>query len=109
QSPSSPELGTRGAHLTVKAVAGTITNGAPIAVSVGPPGTKLVLTGTGLCDGSTVEFGNDLSRTPGAGDGSGHTLTAATPRLAASGLLRVLTPDGRTLSAPLRVGSFRNT
>jgi hypothetical protein len=105
--------------ITVNRIAGTITQvstgagpfGLPEAPQFLQSGSPVWIAGTGLCPGSTVEFGNEDGIAKSSPVGSEDTsLTTSIPTFATSGTITVHTPAG-AISAPktLQVGSFRNT
>ena len=105
--------------ITVNRTAGTITQvstaqgpfGLPEAPQFLQSGSPVWITGTGLCPGSTVEFGNEDGVAKSSPVGSEDTsLTTSIPTFATSGTITVHTPAG-AISSPktLQVGSFRNT
>jgi hypothetical protein len=105
--------------ITVNRTAGTITQvsagsgvfGLPEAPELLHGGSPVTITGTGLCPGSTVEFGNEdaiAKSSPGGSEDT--TLTTSVPTYATSGTVTVHTPAGAIGSPkPLQVGEFRST
>ncbi len=105
--------------ITVNRTAGTITQvsagsdvfGLPEAPQFLHGGSPVTITGTGLCPGSTVEFGNEDAIAKSSPVGSEDTtLTTSIPTYATSGTVTVHTPAG-AIGSPktLQVGSFRST
>jgi hypothetical protein len=73
-------------------------------------GSEVRIQGSGLCPGSTVQFGNEqATATPSEFGPGGSLLVVSIPRLATSGTVTVLTPAGN-LQSPhsLSVDDFRN-
>jgi hypothetical protein len=105
--------------ITVNRTAGTITQvsagggvfGQPEAPQFLQNGSPVTITGTGLCPGSTVEFGNEDAIAKSSPVGNEDTsLTTSIPTYATSGTVTVHTPAGAIGSPkPLQVGSFRST
>lgn len=85
------------------------------------PGTTVVIHGVGFCPGPDrrhpapgfkVQFGNQLARGgPSTVSPDGMTMTVVVPRLATTGKLTVIWPDGRKVDAPgtFTVDSYRDT
>jgi hypothetical protein len=81
----------------------------PVALQ---PGTEIVLTGSHLAPDLVVQFGNEYARVTGSVNAAMTELRVRVPRLATSGRLTLLAPDGTLLAtAPISfdVHSFRNT
>ena len=74
-------------------------------------GSIVEVAGTGLCAGSTIEFGNsDAVVSPSAVGPEGGSLTATVPFYATSGPVTVHSPAGAIVSTkPLQVDNFRDT
>jgi hypothetical protein len=77
------------------------------------PGSEVTITGRGFCVGSTVQFGNSFaSVTPAGADitGGNTQILLRVPRLATSGPVTVVAPDGTFASATsLPIRSPRNS
>jgi hypothetical protein len=73
-------------------------------------GSQVHIEGTGLCPGSTVQFGNEqATATPSEFGPDGSSLEVAIPALATSGTLTAVTPAGTIGSSQsLTVDNFRN-
>ncbi len=112
---------TAAASVAVYRDAGSITSVTPIGVGpvFGLPlapqflsgGTQVRVSGSGLCPGSTVQFGNEkATATPATVGPGGESLTATLPLLATTGPVTVHTPAGNLVSPhPLAVDNFRDT
>lgn len=113
---SSGSLPAVAQSIAVHRVAGSITSFEP-TVADAPrdlhAGTSVTIHGTGLCPGSRVRFGNplaDVTPSPLAFGSGGTSVTVQVPRLATSGPITVVSPDG-TMSSPgsLTVRTARST
>jgi hypothetical protein len=100
----------------VSRIAGELTDVAPALGSVPRdtgPGSEVTITGRGLCPGSQVQFGNTFASVVASGTdiGAGNTtMRVRVPRLATSGRVTVVNPDG-SFSTPsaMTIRSPRNT
>ena len=75
------------------------------------PGTQLRLRGNGLCPGTVLRVGNDFAEAPTTVDPDGRGLTFNVPRLATTGVVRVVPPPGSreyVTTNPLVIRSVRN-
>ena len=96
------------ATTTVARVAGRISavpSGGLAAPALLRAGDRVTVSGTGICAGSTLEFGNANARAPITG------ATALVPRLATDGPLTVVTPAGARSNptAPVAIQTYRDS
>lgn len=73
-------------------------------------GTQVTINGTGLCPGSTVEFGNERALVEPSSTGpDGSSLVASIPTYATTGTVIVQTPSGALRSPQqLQIDNFRD-
>lgn len=104
---TSPGLPDQTHTIAVTRTAGAVTDVSPAAGWVPRdlrPGTTVTLTGTGLCPGASVQFGNPrATATPDSVDPAGTSLRVRVPRLATTGPITVSGPDEAIVSAPFTV------
>jgi hypothetical protein len=108
--------GARNLHLSLPAPsidaattrAGAWTGAAPATLA---PGDTVALTGSGLCPGSRVRFGNARAEVPVTVTEGGTRGTATIPPLATSGPLTLISPGGRETAGaqPFKVTNYRHT
>ncbi len=83
---------------------------APVALR---PGDTVTLTGSGLCPGSVIRFGNpngSVAPTAAAFTAGGTGVAVEVPRFATTGPITVVSPDGTFASAgAFTVRDYRNT
>jgi hypothetical protein len=82
----------------------------PEAPQLSSGGSEVRIEGSGLCPGSTVQFGNEqASATPSEFGPGGDSLVVSIPRLATSGTVTVASPAGKIESPhSFTVDNFRN-
>jgi hypothetical protein len=122
RAKSSAVVGISTAKVTVHYTEGKVSSMAPTTAKTPQdlkPGTQVVLKGGGFCveqdrskTGLKVRFGNiNAEVKPDWVTADGTQLAATLPRLATTGKVTVIWPDGFTADAPgtLTVQSYRNT
>lgn len=115
-SSTSAGLPGLSSNVTIRRIAGAVTSFTPTTANAPRnmgEGTAVTIRGTGLCPGSHIRFGNmlaDVAPGPMAFAADGTSVTVKVPRLATSGPITVVSPDG-TMSSPgsLTVRTARNT
>lgn len=112
-SASASGYPSRRVYLDIRQVPGTVSliapqNGLLTAPQQLRPGTPVVLSGNGLCPGSTVFVGAGEAAPTLSADGT--SMRFETPRLATSGPIRVVPSAGPSFATqPVTVTTFRST
>jgi hypothetical protein len=107
--PQPLHLDLPGSTLTAAAgAAGPWRSATPVPLA---SGDTVTITGSGLCPGSRLRFGNAGAEAPLTVSADGTHATATVPRLATDGPLTVVSPGGRTTVSDkdFSVGSYRHT
>lgn len=108
----SPGLPDRTLSLIARTAAPTaqVQDPAGLAPRRGQPGSRITLTGNGLCPGTTVQVGNELATAGTDVAGDGRSLTFRIPRLGTDGPVTVVPPTGQKYPTgnTLKVTTFRN-